>query len=171
MAGQERTRLNGLVASATVVIAVLNVLAGSGAAETEPGGRGTNLLGTASAQGMRVTYRVPDFLVVSEVIDGGGPVAQSLVETGGQSTAFASLPYPGENGVGGPALLLGLLGQSPPGSYPFYVRADSTVNPTVELTDPSGSYALRATAEAQKAVGTADVAFGPPDQPASSAAA
>jgi hypothetical protein len=171
MAGQERTRLSGLVASAAVVITALNVLPGSGAADTEPGGRATSLLGTASAQGMRITYTVPDFLVVSEVIDGGGPVAQSLLETGGQSTAFASLPYPGENGVGGPALLLGLLGQSPPGSYPFYVRADSTVNPTVELRDPSGSYALRATAEAQKAIGTADVAFGAPDQPASSAAA
>ena len=171
MAGQERRRSSGLIASATVVIAVLSVLSGSGAAQTEPGGPATSVLGTASAQGMRITYSVPDFLVVSEVIDGGGPVAQSLLETGGQSTAFASLPYPGENGVGGPALLLGLLGQSPPGSYPFYVRADSTVNPAVELRDPSGSYALRATAEAQKAIGTADVAFGAPDQPASSAAA
>lgn len=170
MAGHKRRTLSSLVMGAAIGITGLAFPPHPEAAETGSGS-GTVLLGAASAEGMRVSYTVPDFLVVSEVMDGGGPVAQSVLETGGQSTAFASLPYPGENGVGGPALLLGLLGQSPPARYPFYVRADSTVNPDVELKDPSGSYALRATAGARKAVGTADVAFGPPDQPASSAAA
>jgi hypothetical protein len=170
MTGHKRRTLSSLLIGAAIVTTGLGLLPRSGVAETSSG-TGTVLLGTASAEGMRLTYTVPDFLVVSEVMDGGGPVAQSVLETGGQSTAFASLPYPGENGVSGPGLLLGLLGQSPPASYPFYVRADSTVNPDVELKDPSGSYTLHATAEAQKAVGTAHVAFGAPDQPASSAAA
>jgi hypothetical protein len=170
MARHKRRTLSSLVIGAAMVITGLGLLPRTGAAETSSR-TGTVLLGTASAEGMRLTYTVPDFLVVSEVIDGGGPVAQSVLETGGQSTAFASLPYPGENGVSGPGLLLGLLGQSPPASYPFYVRADSTVNPDVELKDPSGSYSLHATAEAQKAVGTAHVAFGVPDQPVSSATA
>ncbi len=172
MGRQTRSRLGSLVAGAAVMILGLTVLPDSGAADTRPGqGPTTALLGTATAQGMRITYTVPDFLVVTEVMDGGGPVAQAVLETGGQSTAFAALPYPGENGVGGPALVLGLLGQSPPASYPFYVRADSTVNPSTELKDPSGSYTLRAAAEVRKSVGTADVAFGPPDHPASSATA
>jgi hypothetical protein len=151
-------RLVGGWAVVLVALAALSISRPAGAAG--PAG-GTTMLGTASAQGIRLTYSVPDFLVVSEVVDGGGPVAQSALETGVGSSSFASLPYPGENGIGGPPLILGLVGQSPPAAYPFYVRADSSVNPTAELQDPSGSYSLRAGANAHEAVSTADLAVAP----------
>ncbi|HEV7686079.1 MAG TPA: hypothetical protein VGQ80_05885, partial [Acidimicrobiia bacterium] len=45
-----------------------------------------SLVGVASASGMRATYTVPDYVVVSEFFDGGGPVAQANVDTTGKAT-------------------------------------------------------------------------------------
>jgi hypothetical protein len=118
-----------------------------------------SLVGVASASGMRATYTVPDYVVVSEFFDGGGPVAQANVDTTGKATGFGSLPYPGENAVTAPGLLTFATGVPVPG-YPFYVRADHPVTPTAEAKDPSGTYALKATADQGKAAGSAQFLFG-----------
>ena len=113
----------------------------------------------ASASGMRATYTVPDYVVVAEFFDGGGPVAQANVDTTGKATGFGSLPYPGENAVTAPGLLTFATGVPVPG-YPFYVRADHPVTPSAEVKDPSGTYALKATADQGKASGSAVYLFG-----------
>src|SRR5437667_113899 len=81
---------------------------------------------------MRATYTVPDYVVVSEFFDGGGPVAQANVDTTGKATGFGSLPYPGENAVTAPGLLTFATGVPVPG-YPFYARADYPVTPSSEV--------------------------------------
>ncbi len=123
-----------------------------------------SLVGVASASGMRATYTVPDYVVVSEFFDGGGPVAQANVDTTGKATGFGSLPYPGENAVTAPGLLTFATGVPVPG-YPFYARADYPVTPTSEVKDPSGTYALRAAADQGKASGSASFLFGGADSP------
>lgn len=118
-----------------------------------------SLVGVASAAGIRATYTVPDYVVVSEFFDGGGPVAQANVDTTGKATGFGSLPYPGENAVTAPGLLTFATGVPVPG-YPFYVRADHPVTPSAEAKDPSGTYALKASADQGKAAGSAQFLFG-----------
>jgi len=122
---------------------------------------GLTLAGTATAVGMRFTYTVPSFLVAEDLMDGGGPVASARLDSTGLSTAFASLPYPGELGVAGPALLGTVLNRPVPFSYPFYTNADYPSRPKDELADPSGLYRLRSDADAGKASGVA--AFASPD--------
>ncbi len=126
---------------------------GAGAADAR------SLVGVAAASGMRATYTVPDYVVVSEFFDGGGPVAQANVDTTGKATGFGSLPYPGENAVTAPGLLTFATGVPVPG-YPFYARADHPVAPSSEVKDPSGTYALKATADQGKATGSAVYLFG-----------
>jgi hypothetical protein len=118
-----------------------------------------SLVGVASASGIRATYTVPDYVVVAEFFDGGGPVAQANVDTTGKATGFGSLPYPGENAVTAPGLLTFATGVPVPG-YPFYVRADHPVAPSAEVKDPSGTYTLKATADQGKASGSAVYLFG-----------
>ena len=113
---------------------------------------------------MRATYTVPDYVVVSEFFDGGGPVAQANVDTTGKATGFGSLPYPGENAVTAPGLLTFATGVPVPG-YPFYARADYPVTPASEVKDPGGTYTLRAAADQGKASGAATFAFGGADSP------
>jgi len=125
-----------------------------------------SLVGVASASGMRATYTVPDYVVVSEFFDGGGPVAQANVDTTGKATGFGSLPYPGENAVTAPGLLTFATGVPVPG-YPFYARADYPVTPSSEVKDPSGAYALRAAADQGKASGSASFLVGGADNPVS----
>ncbi len=124
----------------------------SGAAPTPEGG----FAAVASASGGRVTFSVPGFAVVEDVIDGGGPVSQAAVDAGG-STGFASLPYPGESAIAFPGLFNAVSGQPFPGAYPFYVTASHPTQPDQELADPSGSYRLRATAAAGEAAGLAQL--------------
>lgn len=132
-------------------------------AATPPEAR--SLVATASAQGIRVSYGIPDLFVVSQFIDGGGPIAQATVDTTGRAIGFGSAPYPGEIGVSVPGLVTFATGVPVP-PYPFYARADHPVQPTSEVKDPSGSYVLSAAADAGKAVGRAAFTGGP-DQPVS----
>jgi hypothetical protein len=127
-----------------VVGASIGAAAGWGTAHAEPAQRSVVL--RASAQGVRVVYTVPDYVVVSQLFDGGGPVTQAEADSTGRATSFASLPYPGENAIAGPGVLSVALGQSVPLAYPFYVRADNPTSPSAELKDPSGTYALTASA-------------------------
>lgn len=93
-----RGRAGGLLAAAAVTsLVTVMTWPGSGAAAES-----RSLVAGASAQGMRVTYTVPDQFAVTQIMDGGGPVAQASVDTTGKAIGFASLPYPGENGVTAP---------------------------------------------------------------------
>lgn len=122
--------------------------------------------GVASAQGVRTTMRATGF-IVEELADGGGPVAQALVDPQ-DSKSFASLPYPGENAVAVPGVVAAVGGPTLP-AYPFYATA-STSEPEQEVGDPGGGYRLSAKAAPGTAAGTATVQT-PGDKPTSSARA
>lgn len=153
--GRHRRRVAG-AGLLLVTVSVTGFVTGSRAGAAA---EARSLVGVASASGMRATYTVPDYVVVSEFFDGGGPVAQANVDTTGKATGFGSLPYPGENAVTAPGLLTFASGVPVPG-YPFYVRADHPVTPTAETKDPSGTYTLKATADQGKASGSALFLFG-----------
>jgi hypothetical protein len=140
---------------------LIGLLVCTGLASAAGADEASPVAGTATAVGMRFTYTVPSFLVAEELMDGGGPVAHARLDSTGVATSFGSLPYPGELGVAGPALLGTVLNRAVPFSYPFYAQADYPSQPKAELSDPSGIYRLRAAAEAGKASGFA--AFASPD--------
>ncbi len=133
--------------------AVALVVAG-GAAPVDAGARPTGFVGVAAASGGRLTFTVPEFAVVEDVIDGGGPVAQSVLESG-TATSFASLPYPGDTAIAFPGLFNAASGQDLPAGYPFYVQAAHPTVPEARLADPSGSYALDARAASGRTDGAA----------------
>src|SRR5437763_2826830 len=83
-----------------------------------------SVVAKASAQGVRAVYTVPDYVVVSQIFDGGGPVTQAEADSTGRATSFSALPYPGENAIAAPGVLSVAFGRSVPLAYPFYVRAD-----------------------------------------------
>jgi hypothetical protein len=91
--------------------------------------------GQASADGIRATLAVRDYLIVEDFIDGGGPTAQAALDSLGDSVAFSSLPYPGATGVALPGLISTLSGKSVP-SYPFYVTSQNPSNPTETVRQP-----------------------------------
>ena len=91
--------------------------------------------GQASADGIRATLAVRDYLIVEDFVDGGGPTAQAALDSLGDSTAFSSLPYPGATGVALPGLVSTLSGKSVP-SYPFYVTSQSPSNPVETVRQP-----------------------------------
>jgi len=113
-------------------------------------------VGTAAASGGRVSFVVPGQFAVEEIVDGGGPVAQSRLDAlGGDS--FASLPYPGGNAVAYQGLFAVATGISSPFAYPAYVSASNPGSPSQEVTDPTGggAYHLLATAKPAEASGLA----------------
>jgi hypothetical protein len=157
------TNLAGMPKGRWVLVGVAGLLGGSAAVPagadvlpmaahaadvrgTPPAPRVRSVVARASAQGVRAVYTVPDYVVVSQLFDGGGPVTQAEADSTGRATSFAALPYPGENAVAAPGLLSSAFGRSVPLAYPFYVQADNPTAPKAELADPSGSYALAATA-------------------------
>jgi hypothetical protein len=125
----------------------------------------------AAAQGVRVRYTVPAYLVVEEFMDAGGPVAESLVDSTGRARSLASFPYPGETvvTVNGAASVLG--GVPVPPLYPLYANADYPVTERSEVTDPTGSYLLRAVAGRGTADGLATARSGGADGPVASVTA
>ena len=135
----------GLVAALGGGVLPLSPAAGSDEADPR------SVVGTARAQGVRATYTVPDYVVVSEFFDGGGPVTEALADSTGRATSFSSLPWPGSNAVTAPGTLSVALGQSVPLAYPFHVRADHPTTPSGSLSDPTGAYQISAAAEAGKA--------------------
>jgi hypothetical protein len=115
--------------------------------------------GTASADGIRVGLAIPDFLIIENFVDGGGPSAQATLDSLGTSKAFASLPYPGETVVALPGLVGTLTGKSIPG-FPFYVATTSPATPDGHADQPgyhleSHSDASSSTASAQAGETTA----------------
>src|SRR2546421_316129 len=107
-------------AAATATRTVPGAASGTGISSTATACAGSHLGGfiaTAEANGGRVTYTIPGFLVIEDLVDGGGPVSQSVVDSLG-AVSFASLPYPGGTGVAYPGIVAIAAGTSPPG-YPL----------------------------------------------------
>jgi hypothetical protein len=152
---QQRNRLlTGGLALVTCWVAATSIWSGSPADAAE----GRSVVVGARAQGARATYTMPEYVVVSEFFDGGGPVAESVADSTGRARSFSSLPWPGTNAVTAPGTLSLALGRSVPVAYPFYVQADHPTTPSAELADPTGSYTLSAAAESGKATGQAHLA-------------
>jgi len=118
------------------------------------------LIGTATATGSRGTYAVPNFLIVSTIFDGGGPISQAVFNTSGDATGFGSLPYPGDTAVNAPGLLSVATGKPIPFSYPFFVQATAPTTPQASASDPSGQYSLKASATDSAAMGAASMGTG-----------
>lgn len=137
----------------TVLGAALALPAGPQAAAA-----GGAVVGVADASGMRSMYRVPNYLVIETIYDGGGPLAQSVLSNNGDATGFASLPYPGDNVINiGSAISVGT-GIPFPYRYPLYVQADAPLTPTAKFSDPSGSLNLVAVAGDTRVSGLAQCA-------------
>jgi len=102
---------------------------------------------TAAASSARLTWIVPGQFAVEEVMDAGGPIAQSRLDSG-SGESFAALPYPGGTAVAYQGLLNVATGISSPFAYPFFVQATNPGQPKADLTDPSGTgtYGLHAEA-------------------------
>jgi hypothetical protein len=90
----------------------------------------------AQAEGFRFTFGAPGFVAVETFIDGGGPVAQFVLDGLGNSQSFASLPYPSDNAISGPGLIAGLTGLPSPPPYPFYVNSSYPTQEKAEFAQP-----------------------------------
>lgn len=115
-------------------------------------------VGTASASGIRTSYDFPGFLVLDTLYDAGGPVAQSVVNSSGGSSSFASFPYPGDTIVNAPALANVATGQAFPFTYPLYVVTDGNLTPKASAQDATGSLVLNAESAARTAESQARLA-------------
>ena len=131
----------GLVAATTAALG----LPGAFADEAQLGRQGFEAV--ASAQGARFTWEVPNFVVAEEIIDGGGPLAQSVMDST-NATSFAALPWPGSYAVALPGLYATATGQNLPFSYPLYVSAQNPTAPKQEVQEPTGTYGLQSDASA-----------------------
>lgn len=111
-------------------------------------------VGQASAVGSQFSFVVPKEFAVEEVVNFAAPLAQSRLDAlGGESSA--SLPYPGGNAVAYQGLLNVATGVSSPFAYPAHVQASSPGTPSQDMSDPSGTYRLFASADSGRATGLA----------------
>lgn len=143
-----------LAAAAVIGIGALASTAYAGPAATAGGSPG--FLGVAAADGVRVNVLIEHFLVVSNVVDVGGPAAQALVNAFGDSKAYAAYPYPGE-------IVLTAHGLSQ-GAAPEYPLIAESSNPTRPSGDVSqGPYDLKASSrdETSSAIAAATADGGP----------
>jgi hypothetical protein len=140
-ASRRRVAATAFVTVLTPTVSTLGVGSAFAADETParpvgPADFGTGTFkGQASADGIRATVSVKDYLIVEDILDGGGPTAQAALNSLGESTAFSSLPYPGATGVNATGLVSTLTGKSLP-SYPFYVTSQNPSNPEVTVKQP-----------------------------------
>lgn len=157
MSGRHRRRGAGparKIAAATLVTTLTPAVAAFGIAPAFGAENGENAAGLgagtfngkASADGIRATIALRDYLIVENFVDGGGPTAQAMLDSLGESTAFSSLPYPGATGVAFPGLVATLSGKSVP-SYPFYVESQNPSRPTVTVRQPGYLMHAESTAE------------------------
>ena len=133
------------------------VVAASSMAPPSGADGGGTFSAAASSSGLRVSLSAPGYAAVQELTDFGFPVAQASVDSLGESTAFASYPYPGSTFLSGPGTLAGFTGQGLPAfmTYPFIAGSSypgqpeaKVAQPGYELTSTSGASSSQATAEA-----------------------
>jgi hypothetical protein len=93
---------------------------------------------TASAEGVRVGVAAPRFLLVEQLVDAGAPVAQAAVDGLGGSSAFASVPYPGDVVVTLPGTLAAGSGHPvpPEARYPLYAGSDYPAAQEAKVSEP-----------------------------------
>lgn len=113
---------------------VVPLVAGTGHAQPVVS---TQWTGTATADGTRVGVTVNDFLVVSNVVDAGGPVAQASVSALQGSSGLAATPYPGEI-----VLTAHGLSQGAAPSYPLIAQSNNANTPNADASH--GPYVLTA---------------------------
>ncbi|MGQ0845744.1 MAG: hypothetical protein ACT4QF_16610 [Sporichthyaceae bacterium] len=137
--GAKRARRRLAATAAVTVLTPVVATFGVGpadAADTPPAGNGGGTFsGRAAADGVRLTLSVKDYLIVEDFVDGGGPTARATLDSLGESTAFSSLPYPGESGVAVPGLISTVSGKSVP-SYPFIVSSQFPSRPSDQVSQP-----------------------------------
>jgi hypothetical protein len=91
------------------VLAVLVVLAGLVAWPRPSAAEGVTGFGaSSSAFGARVTLTISKAPLVPNIVDGGGPLAQTTLDSLGTSLSLASFPYPGDVVLNLPGLVAGL---------------------------------------------------------------
>jgi hypothetical protein len=136
MRASMRTRWWVIVAAVLVPVVGFPLAEPAGADDA-----GVGFVASASASGMRFTYRVPGEFVVETIFDFGGPVAESRVDLNG-GVGYASLPFPGATAIVAPAFpnIVGL--PVLPFSYPFYVATQYPSSEKASMDDPSGSYGI-----------------------------
>ena len=140
--GWVRTRLSLAAAVMLVELAVLGIAPPAAGGQDAPT-VSASYEGVASAEGVRISFGAPGFVAVETFIDGGGPIAQSVIDGLGNSQAFASFPYPGDLAVSGPGLVAGLTGLPSPPPYPFYVASSHPTVPQSKLTQPGYELAAK----------------------------
>ena len=122
------------------VVVIVGAALGGAAAEADEGSQAFGFQGFTAASSLRLSYEIPGY-IAPRPIDGAGPIAEATLDAlAGRS--FASLPYPGDDGVNYPALVNVATGQSPPG-YPFYAVATAD-QPESQVADPSNTFLLTA---------------------------
>ena len=110
---------------ATLVAGAALMIPGTAPAQEAP----ALYAGFASGDGMRINFRVPDFLVVEDFIDAGAPAAEARIDSVEGSKGFASAPYPGQAAIAGPGLFAFATGQQFPASYPWYAASADPATP------------------------------------------
>ena len=110
---------------------------------------------TANAAGLLTTTQDPQHFPVGAVIEGDGPIAQTALSSTGQSTGFASFPYPGAFMLSLPALAASQgAPETPP--YPLYAESDASLKPKDEVKQPG----LTLTSQSSPDASTAQAAAG-----------
>src|SRR5262245_28244533 len=115
-----------------LAVAVLGGATGVARGDAPPA-QASSYEGVASAEGFRFSFGAPGFVAVDTVVDGGGPVSQSVIDGLGNSRGFAALPYPGDLAITGPGLVAGLTGLPSPPPYPFYVSSSHPTAPEAKV--------------------------------------
>lgn len=139
-----------------VVVCVLVLLATGHRAHAQTG---SQYSAGGEADGLRATVTVNNFLVVSQLADVGIPTASTTVDSLGDSTGYASYPYPGATVVSAEGLVESGGGpQLPP--YPFYV--ESAWPGTPKASNSAGPYTIGSTSTANEtnASATSSAAIG-----------
>ena len=152
-----------LVKAAGAGLAGLAVVGVAGASPL--GAQESSFQATASADGFRTSFGAPGRFAVGEFADFGSPVAQAVLNSLGESKAFASAPYPGANVIAGPGTLAGFTPLPNPGEYPFYVSSTYPAAPETALNQPglslkAASEELSSAAEASHGGGSSENVVG-----------
>jgi hypothetical protein len=85
---------------------------------------------------VEVNVSIPNYLIIQNFVDGGGPTAEAQLDSLGTSQGFASFPYPGETAVSLTGLAGILTGLSLP-SYPLIVNSSYPTTDTDTIDQPA----------------------------------
>lgn len=114
-----------LVARRIAAVAVVAAFAGAGilgtGGDAQAGVDDITFAATTSAYGMEFRFTNPT-IPTGIPIEGSGPTTGANLNSLPESTAFASLPYPGETGANASGLVAGVTGLPVP-PYPFYISS------------------------------------------------